>query len=84
MSKHTSKTYSIFSHLGYCPECGAKEDPTKVKAQRDELLEALKNLEKEFRQVYPIYYYAEPWGHESNVPLQAARAVIAKATGEQA
>ena len=47
-----------------------------------ELLEALKNLEKEFRQVYPIYYYAEPWGHEVNVPLQAARAAIAKAGGE--
>jgi hypothetical protein len=48
-----------------------------------ELLEALKNLEKEFRKVYPIYYYAEPWGHETNVPLQAARAAIAKAEGEQ-
>lgn len=44
-----------------------------------ELLEALKNLEKEFRKIYPVYYYAEPWGHETNVPLQAARAVIAKA-----
>ncbi len=43
-----------------------------------ELLEALKNLEKEFRKVYPIYYYAEPWGHETNVPLQTARAAIAK------
>jgi hypothetical protein len=41
-----------------------------------ELLEALKNLEKEFRKVYPVYYYAEPWGHETNVPLQAARAAI--------
>jgi hypothetical protein len=47
--------------------------------QRDALLEALKNLEKEFRKVYPIYYYAEPWGHETNVPLQAARAAIARA-----
>ena len=47
-----------------------------------ELLEALKNLEKEFRRVYPIYYYAEPWGHEINVPLQAARAAIAKAEGQ--
>ncbi len=47
-----------------------------------ELLEALKNLEKEFRKTYPVYYYAEPWGHETNVPLQAARAAIAKAEGE--
>jgi len=56
----------------------------RAEQQRDQLLEALKNLEKEFRKVYPIYYYAEPWGHETNVPLQAARAAIAKAEGEQA
>jgi hypothetical protein len=54
-----------------------------LKAVNQELLEALKNLEKEFRRIYLIYYYAEPWGHETNVPLQAARAVIAKATGEK-
>jgi hypothetical protein len=55
----------------------------RLHAVNGELLEALKNLEKEFRKVYPIYYYAEPWGHETNVPLQAARAAIAKAEGEQ-
>jgi hypothetical protein len=50
----------------------------RLHAENAELLEALKNLEKEFRKVYPIYYYAEPWGHETNVPLQTARAAIAK------
>jgi ABC-type phosphate transport system auxiliary subunit len=50
-----------------------------LKAVNQELLEALKNLEKEFRRIYLIYYYAEPWGHETNVPLQAARAAIARA-----
>jgi hypothetical protein len=55
----------------------------RLHAESAELLEALKNLEKEFRKVYPIYYYAEPWGHETNVPLQAARAAIAKAEGEK-
>jgi chromosome segregation ATPase len=55
----------------------------ELRERNAELLEALKNLEKEFRKVYPIYYYAEPWGHETNVPLQAARAAIAKAEGGQ-
>jgi hypothetical protein len=59
------------------------EQDWKLAAAASELLEALKNLEKEFRKVYPIYYYAEPWGHETNVPLQAARAIIAKAEGVQ-
>jgi hypothetical protein len=61
----------------------AKDEAARRAALYPELLEALKNLEKEFRKVYPIYYYAEPWGHETNVPLQAARAAIAKAEGEQ-
>jgi hypothetical protein len=59
------------------------EQDWKLAAAAPELLEALKNLEKEFRKVYPIYYYAEPWGHETNVPLQAARAIITKAEGVQ-
>jgi hypothetical protein len=54
----------------------------RLHAVNAELLEALKNLEKEFRKVYPIYYYAEPWGHETNVPLQAARAAISKAEAQ--
>jgi hypothetical protein len=61
----------------------AKDEAARRAALYPELLEALKNLEKEFRKVYPIYYYAEPWGHETNVPLQAARAAIAKAEGEK-
>jgi hypothetical protein len=60
----------------------AKDEAARRAALYPELLEALKNLEKEFRKVYPIYYYAEPWGHETNVPLQAARAAIARAEGE--
>jgi hypothetical protein len=63
------------------PEAAA--ELRRLHALNGELLEALKNLEKEFRKVYPIYYYAEPWGHETNVPLQAARAAIAKAEGEK-
>jgi len=61
----------------------AKDEAARRAALYPELLEALKNLEKEFRKVYPIYYYAEPWGHETNVPLQAARAIITKAEGVQ-
>jgi hypothetical protein len=75
MSKHTSKTYSIFSHLGYCPECGAKEDPTNVKAQRDELLEALKAI---------TALYETDEGCRSLPEYISARAAIAKATGGQA
>jgi len=55
----------------------------RLHAVNAELLEALKNLEKEFRKVYPIYYYAEPWGHKTNVPLQAARAAIDTALKEK-
>jgi hypothetical protein len=55
----------------------------RLHAVNAELLEALKNLEKEFRKVFPIYYYAEPWNHKTNVPLQAARAAIARAEGGQ-
>jgi hypothetical protein len=69
---------------GHDRERQAAAELRRLHAVNEELLGALKNLEKEFRQVYPIYYYAEPWGHEINVPLQAARAAIAKATGEQA
>ena len=54
----------------------------RLEAVNAQLLEALDGLEKEFRRVYPIYYYAEPWGHETNVPLQVARAAIAAAKGQ--
>jgi hypothetical protein len=74
---------SLLTHLG--GEVADYEDVVeavrRLHALNGELLEALKNLEKEFRKVYPIYYYAEPWGHETNVPLQAARAAIAKVEG---
>jgi ABC-type phosphate transport system auxiliary subunit len=53
----------------------------RLEAVIQQLLEALDGLEKEFRRVYPIYYYAEPWGHETNVPLQVARAAIKAAKG---
>jgi hypothetical protein len=68
--------------LGHDRERQAAAELRRLHDLNGELLEALKNLEKEFRKVYPIYYYAEPWGHETNVPLQAARAAIAKAEGE--
>ncbi len=47
-----------------------------------EMLGALKSLEKEFREIYPIYYSSEPWCHETNAPLLKAQIVITKATGE--
>jgi hypothetical protein len=61
----------------------------RLHAVNAELLEALENLEKEFRKVYPSYYYLKFWGreinvsaefrgHETNVPFQAARATIKK------
>jgi hypothetical protein len=71
--------YLDLPHIG---QHKAAAELRRLHAVNAELLEALKNLEKEFRKVYPIYYYAEPWGHETNVPLQAARAAIAKAEGE--
>ena len=76
---------SLLTHLGgEVAEYGDVVDAVRrLKEEKAGLLEALKNLEKEFRKVYPIYYYAEPWGHETNVPLQAARAAIARAEGEK-
>jgi hypothetical protein len=73
MSKHAPKPYSVFSHLGYCPECGAREDPAKVKAQRDELLEALKEMLAVWEED-PAYGAAH---------AEKARAAIAKAEGGQ-
>jgi hypothetical protein len=52
-------------------------------AAAPDLLEALRDLEKEFRRVFPIYYYSEPWAHDKNEKLKYAQAIIAKATGEQ-
>jgi purine nucleoside phosphorylase len=54
----------------------------KLRSVNAEMLGALKSLEKEFREIYPIYYSSEPWGHETNVPLLKAQRVTAKATGE--
>ena len=47
-----------------------------AKAENERLREALRDLEKEFRNTYPVYYYDEPWGHETNVPLQKAQAAL--------
>ena len=47
-----------------------------------DLLEALRDLEREFRAVFPIYYYSEPWAHDKNEKLAAARAAIQRATEE--
>lgn len=41
------------------------------------LMEALDRLEKEFRRVFPIYYYAEPWAHDTNPELRLAQQLIA-------
>jgi putative NADPH-quinone reductase len=45
-------------------------------AEIQQLREALKNMADEFVKVYPIYYYNEPWAHDRNVVLQAARSVL--------
>lgn len=55
------------------------------KDEREALLpviEALKALAAEFRRIYPIYYYAEPWAHNRNVPLLNADAALSR-VGEQ-
>jgi hypothetical protein len=44
------------------------------------LLQALIDLETEFRKIYPIYYYSDPWAHDRNLALKAAQQAIAKAT----
>lgn len=67
-----TKPYNIIEDLGYCPECGAKEDYEAIKAQRDALLEALK-----------LAAEINPYGSVENAAARdAARAAIAKATGE--
>lgn len=48
----------------------------RLHAEVERLREALRDLEKEFRNTYPVYYYDEPWGHETNVPLQKAQAAL--------
>lgn len=47
-----------------------------LEADRKMLREALESLADEFVRVYPIYYYAEPWAHNTNVPLLAARTAL--------
>lgn len=42
-----------------------------------ELIEAATELEKEFRRVFPVYYYAEPWAHDRNAPLKAMQVALA-------
>ncbi len=49
----------------------------RLQREHGVLLRALYMLEKEFRRVYPIYYYAEPWAHNKNMALKHAQAVIA-------
>jgi len=44
----------------------------------EEMGKALIGLEREFRRVFPIYYYSEPWAHETNIPLKVAQISIAK------
>ena len=48
----------------------------RLRAERVGLISALKDLADEFVKVFPVYYYAEPWAHERNVPLKVARAAI--------
>ena len=48
----------------------------RLRAERVGLISALKDLANEFVKVFPVYYYAEPWAHERNVPLKVARAAI--------
>jgi len=38
---------------------------------------ALADLVAEFKRVYPIYYYAEPWAHNRNAALLNAELVLA-------
>jgi hypothetical protein len=60
-----------------------RQADARLIAAAPDLLEALRDLEKEFRRVFPIYYYSEPWAHDKNEKLKYAQAIIAKATGEQ-
>lgn len=39
---------------------------------------ALEDLCAEFKRVYPIYYYAEPWAHDRNAVLQHALILLAE------
>lgn len=52
------------------------------KAKYKDVLDALVRLEAEFRRVFPIYYYAEPWAHDRNNVLRYAQEVIRAAVIE--
>lgn len=56
----------------------ARERIAALEADRNMLQELLKNLADEFVRVYPIYYYAEPWAHNTNTVLIAARTALEK------
>ena len=78
MAEHTPGSYSIFSHLGHCPECGATEDPAKVKAQRDELLAALKASVDSFCSYCCPSVWKTADGRPHSEQCKANRAAIAK------
>ena len=48
----------------------------ELEAERETLRVVLADLESEFRKVFPIYYYAEPWAHNTNASLLRAQAVL--------
>ena len=84
-------SYAINHHLhgrlagkyeDMCDVCYWRISHKALQYLNAELLEALENMANEFQRVYPIYYYAEPWGHETNAPLLAAKALIAKARSQ--
>lgn len=50
---------------------------TELERQNAETVNALQNLVVEFKRVFPIYYYAEPWAHDRNVVLKHAESVLA-------
>ena len=62
-------------------ETQAQRDAERVREHAPKLLPALIALEAEFRRVFPVYYYAEPWAHDRNEALKSAVEAIEYATG---
>ncbi|MEX3914818.1 hypothetical protein AB4Y43_01035 [Paraburkholderia sp. BR10872] len=66
----------------YADSLRAKDRAVKQQAARITELEThLDLMTKEFVRVFPIYYYAEPWAHDRNQVLQAAKAALAPKEG---
>lgn len=74
VERHNSGVHSGAIYADYT---AAAAELRRLAESEAKLLDALERLEKEFRRVFPIYYYAEPWAHNENLELRVAQQLIA-------